>query len=107
MLLIVLVFVLFGCVSLRTEFRVVRSTAISAYSYARFVIDSNCLWEGRILFTLFVFVCIWWCQTHIVLFFMPPRQRAGGHINLPLSVRPDIDTWFVRLTPPTVLELQL
>jgi hypothetical protein len=42
---------------------------------------------------------------------MPPRQRVGGHINLPLSgrssvrpfVRPDIDTWFVRLYPPTVL----
>ena len=44
--------------------------------------------------------------------FMPPQRRVGGgHINLPLSVRPfvrpDIDTWFVRLTPPTVLELQL
>jgi hypothetical protein len=23
-----------------------------------------------------------------------------------LFVRPDIDTWFVRLSPPTVLELQ-
>ena len=32
---------------------------------------------------------------------------GGGHINLPLSVRPDIDTWFVWLSPPTVLELQL
>jgi hypothetical protein len=29
------------------------------------------------------------------------------NINLPLSVRPDVDTWFVRLSPPTVLELQL
>jgi hypothetical protein len=42
---------------------------------------------------------------------MPPRRRVGGHINLPLSVRPfvrpDIDTWFVWLSPPTVLELQL
>jgi len=68
-LLIILVFVLSCCVSLRTEFRVVRSAAISAYSYARFVIDSNCLWEGRVLFTLFVFVCVWWCQTHIVFLF--------------------------------------
>ena len=38
-------------------------------------------------------------------------QVGGGHINLPLSVRPfvrsDIGTWFVRLSPPTVLELQL
>jgi len=54
---------------------------------------------------------------------MPPRRRVGGHISLPLSVwtsgrpfvrasvrpfvRPDIDTWFVRLSHPTVLELQL
>ena len=43
---------------------------------------------------------------------MPPRRRVGGggggeggHINLP-PVRPDIDTWFVRLSP-TVLELPL
>ena len=43
--------------------------------------------------------------------FMPPRRRVGGGgINLPPVrpfVRPDIDTWFVRLSPPTVLELQL
>jgi hypothetical protein len=31
---------------------------------------------------------------------------GGGHINLP-PVRQDMDTWFVRLSPPTVLELQL
>ena len=39
----------------------------------------------------------------------------GGHIDLPLSVRasvrpfvrPDIYTWFVRRSPPTLLELQL
>lgn len=34
---------------------------------------------------------------HWSLFFMPPRRRGGGglwHINLPLSVRPDIDTVF-------------
>jgi len=34
---------------------------------------------------------------------MPPQQESGGHINLPLFVRPfvrpDIDTWFVRLSP--------
>jgi hypothetical protein len=40
------------------------------------------------------------------------KSRAGeGHINLPLSiclfVCQDIDTWFVQLSPPTVLELQL
>jgi hypothetical protein len=39
--------------------------------------------------------------------FLCPRNKVGGHINLPLFVRPDIDTWFVRLSPPTVLELQL
>ena len=45
-------------------------------------------------------------------FFLCPRdEESVGHIYLPLSVRsfvhPDIDTWFVRLSPPTVLELQL
>ena len=34
-------------------------------------------------------------------------EGGGGHINLPLSVHSDIDTWFVWLSPPTVLELQL
>ena len=29
---------------------------------------------------------------------MPPRRKVGGHINLPLSVRPDIDTWFFQLS---------
>ena len=43
----------------------------------------------------------------VLLIFMPPRRRVLGHINLPLSIHPDIDTWFVRLSPPTVLELQL
>ena len=39
---------------------------------------------------------------------MPPRQRVGGILIYPCPfVHPDIDTWFVRLTPPTVLELQL
>jgi hypothetical protein len=53
-----------------------------------------------------------------LFFCMPPRRRVGGHINLLLSIRssicssvfpfcPDIDTWFVRLSPPTVLDLQL
>ena len=39
--------------------------------------------------------------------FMPPQLRVGGGILIyPCpSVRPDIDTWFVRLSP-TVLELQ-
>ena len=44
-------------------------------------------------------------------FLCPCDEESGGHINLPLSVRSlvhsDIDTWFVRLSPPTVLELQL
>ena len=45
-----------------------------------------------------------------IVFFYAPVTKSRGHINLPLSirpfVRPDIDTWFVRLSP-TVLELQL
>jgi hypothetical protein len=53
-------------------------------------------------------------------FYLCPRdEESGGHINLLLSIRssvhpsvrpfvcPDIDTWFVPLSPPTVLELQL
>jgi aminopeptidase B len=43
-------------------------------------------------------------------YFYAPAMKSQGHINLP-PVRPfvcwDIDTWFVRLSPPTVLELQL
>jgi hypothetical protein len=52
-----------------------------------------------------------------VWYFYAPatKSRGGGGNNLPLSVRspvrpfvrPDIDTWFVWLSPPTVLELQL
>ena len=41
-------------------------------------------------------------------FYAPAAKSRGGVILIyPLSVRPDIDTWFVRLSPPTVLELQL
>ena len=41
-----------------------------------------------------------------------PRDKEsggeGGKLIYPCPfVRPDIDTWFVRLSPPTVLELQL
>ena len=48
----------------------------------------------------------------LINFFLSPHdeETGGGHINLPPVrpfVRPDIDTWFVRLSPPTVLELQL
>ena len=39
--------------------------------------------------------------------FYAHATKSGGHINLPLPIRPDIDTWFVRLSPHTVLELQL
>jgi len=53
--------------------------------------------------------------TFCINFLCPRNEESGGHINLPLSVRlsirpfvrPNIDTWFVRLSPPTVLELQL
>ena len=40
--------------------------------------------------------------------FMLPQGRVGGILNYPCPfVRPDIDIWFVRLSSPTVLELQL
>ena len=65
-----------------------------------------------IFFTILTFISLVFQQTFEAnLLFMPPRQRVWGHINLPLSVHPfvcpGIDTWFVRLSPPTVLELQL
>ena len=54
-------------------------------------------------------------STFLWIFFMPPWRRVGGHINLPFSVRSSVClsgykykcTWFVWLSPPTVLELQL
>jgi len=45
-----------------------------------------------------------------VLFFYAAPTKSRGHINLPLSVRSSVRIlikWFVRLSPPTVLELQL
>jgi hypothetical protein len=51
------------------------------------------------------------CKVNKSSFYAPATKSWGGHINLPLSiclfVCPDIDTWFVQLSPPTVLELQL
>ena len=50
------------------------------------------------------------CNIILILVIFMPLRRVGGHINLPPVrpfVRPDIDTWFVWLSPPTVLELQL
>ena len=53
----------------------------------------------------------------IIFYFLCPRdEESGGILIYPcLSVlpsvcpfvRPDIDTWFVQLSSPTVLELQL
>ena len=31
-----------------------------------------------VLFTLFVFVCVWWCSAHIVLCFYIPAPPDGG-----------------------------
>ena len=49
------------------------------------------------------------CTYSVFTYFYAPATKSlgGGHINLPTFVRPDIDTWFVQLSPPTVLELQL
>jgi len=46
------------------------------------------------------------------VFFCPRDEESGGILIYPYPsvrpfVRPDIDTWFVRLSPPTVMELQL
>ena len=55
-------------VSLRSEFRVVMSVTISikktmfGLSFPPVV-----CWSVHVLFTLFVFVCVWRCPTHIVL----------------------------------------
>ena len=35
----------------------------------RLVFTSCYFWRDHVLFTLFVFVCVWWCPTHIVLRF--------------------------------------
>ena len=45
-------------------------------------------------------------------FLCPRNEESGGILIYPCpsvlsSIRPDVDTWFVRLSPPTVLELQL
>jgi hypothetical protein len=38
---------------------------ISYKNDVRFVFTSRCTQEAHVLFTLFVFVCMWWCPTHI------------------------------------------
>ena len=52
------------------------------------------------------------CALNKISTFLCPCDKesvGGGDIKIyPCPfVRPDIDTWFVRLSPPTVLELQL
>ena len=66
-----------------------------------------------------VLLILYYEEQHYVVVVPPIQLRcfrthplmSRGHINLPLFVRsfvrPDINTWFVRLSPPTVLELQL
>ena len=56
--------------------------------------------------------CLVYSLKAVRIEFVCPCDEESGDINLPLSVRlfvrrSDIDTWFVRLSPPTVLELQL
>jgi hypothetical protein len=58
-------------VFLRSEFRVVTSVTISTLktmlcSYLPPVVCRR----AHVVFTLFVFVCVWWCPTHIVLYFL-------------------------------------
>jgi hypothetical protein len=40
-------------------------------------------------------------------FLFPRDEESRGILIYLLFVRPEIDTWFVRLSPPKVLELQL
>ena len=42
-----------------------------------------------------------------ILIYSCPLVRPSGRPFVRAVVRPDIDTWFVRLSPSTVLELQL
>jgi hypothetical protein len=66
---------------------------------------------GWMIFGQLTAVGLWNLAKYLVVttFLCPHDEESGGHINLPLFVHPDIpvDTWFVQLSPPTVLELQL
>jgi fucose 4-O-acetylase-like acetyltransferase len=63
------------------------------------------IWKVYWLFIFHLFI-------HHYDFLCPCDEESWGILIYPCSsilpfVRPDIDTWFVRLSPPTVLELQL
>jgi hypothetical protein len=46
-------------------------------------------------------------HVHKILIFIKYSQNDRQLDLVILFVRPDIDTWFVQLSPPTVVELQL
>ena len=62
------IFVLSYCASLYSEFRVVMSVTISEIKmmFGSSLPPVVCRMT-HVLFTLFVFACVWWCPTHIVL----------------------------------------
>jgi hypothetical protein len=58
-------------------------------------------WFIFVLFSYFLVFCLFFILCHHIVF-MPPRRRVGGILIYPCPsvrpfVRPDIDTWFVRL----------
>jgi hypothetical protein len=83
--------------------------------------------EQSLMITFFIPEYIIWCHFSLLccmplifyapmtksrggLLIYPLDEESGGLINLPPVrpfIRPDIDTWFVWLSPPTVSELQL
>ena len=52
-----------------------------------------------------LFIHIGGVHVHRILIFIKYSQNDRELDLVILFVRPDIDTWFVRLSPPTVLEL--
>jgi hypothetical protein len=63
-------FVLYYYVSLRSEFRVVMSVTISAWKRRSVRLYLQFFLGGLVsLFTLFEFVCVEWCPTHIMMCF--------------------------------------
>ena len=80
---------------LRSEFRVVMSVTISAEkTIFRSYLPLVFCWRACVLYTLFVFVCVWWCPTHIGLCFcfVFPRLVPLFPVSLkcPLLIVPSV-----------------